>query len=40
MSSLEKPNDAETLRNFAVNIGVIIGVMTALIILSVYFAET
>lgn len=40
MSSLEKPNDAETLRNFGVNIAVIFGVMTALIILSVYFADT
>ncbi len=41
MSSLDKTKgDAETLRNFAINIAVIFGVTTALIMISVYFAGT
>ncbi len=39
MSTLEKTEDAGTLRNFGINIAVIFGVVTALIILSVYFAN-
>lgn len=40
MSSLDKTKDAKTLRNFGINIAVIFGVLTALIIVSVYFANT
>jgi hypothetical protein len=40
MSSLEKNNDseAETFRNMSINIAVIFGVITGLIILSIYLA--
>jgi hypothetical protein len=40
MSSLEKINDTETIRNMSINIAVIFGVVAALIIVSVYFAGT
>lgn len=40
MSSLEKTKDAEILRNMGINIAVILGVLAALIIVSVYFAGT
>ncbi len=37
MSSLEKTTDAEIIRNMSINIVVIFGVLTALIIVSSYF---
>lgn len=40
MSSLEKIDDTETIRNMSINIAVIFGVVAALIIVSVYFAGT
>lgn len=40
MSSSDKMDDAKTLRNFAINIAVLFGVMAGLIIVSVYFAGT
>lgn len=40
MSSLEETKDAEILRNMGINIAVILGVLVALIIVSVYFAGT
>jgi|GEM_PF-7052438 len=38
MSSLEKTPDAEIIRNMSINIIVIFGVLTALIIVSLYFS--
>lgn len=38
MSSLEKTTDAEIIRNMGINIVVIFGVLTALIIVSSYFS--
>ena len=40
MSSLDKSNDSETFRNFAVNIAVIFGVLAGLIMASMCFAST
>lgn len=39
MSSLEKSPDAEILRNMGINIVVIFGVLTALIMISSYFSS-
>ncbi|SDZ06779.1 hypothetical protein SAMN05421754_105111 [Nitrosomonas sp. Nm58] len=41
MSSVEETkDDSKTLRDFGINIAFIFGVLTALIIISMYFADT
>ena len=39
MSTLEKTDDSETVKKMSINVAVIFGVITALIIVSIYLAE-
>jgi len=39
MNTLEETKDSETLKHMSINVAVIFGVIAALIIVSIYFAE-
>ena len=40
MSTLERTKDSETLKSMGVNVAVILGVLVALVIVSIYFADS